>query len=38
MKRCGMDASDLEWSPMAGCCENGNEPFGLLKGGNLLTS
>jgi hypothetical protein len=34
--RFGLDASDLGQEPVAGCCEQGNEPSGSIKGGKFL--
>jgi hypothetical protein len=34
--RCGLDSSALGWGPVTGCCEQGNEPSGSIKGGEFL--
>jgi hypothetical protein len=36
IKRCGLDASGSGTGPVAGCCENGNERPGSMKGGEFL--
>jgi hypothetical protein len=35
---CGLDSSGSGYGPVAGCCENGNEPSGSIKGGEFLDS
>jgi hypothetical protein len=34
--RCGLDASGSGQEPMAGCCEQGNEPSGSIKGREFI--
>jgi hypothetical protein len=37
VRRCGLDASDSGWGPVAGSCEEHvDEPSGSIKGGELL--
>jgi hypothetical protein len=38
MRDCGLDSPDLRCGPVAGSCEDGNEPAGSLIGGGVLTS
>jgi hypothetical protein len=33
MGECGLDSSGSGYGPVAGSCENGNEPWGSIKGG-----
>jgi hypothetical protein len=35
--RCGLDSSGSGQGPVAGCCENGNEPLDSIKSGEFLT-
>jgi len=30
--RCGLDAYDSEYVPVAGCCEHSNEPSSSIRG------
>jgi hypothetical protein len=32
VRRCGLDSSGSGSGPVAGCCENDNEPSGSIKG------
>jgi hypothetical protein len=34
--KCGLDSSESEQGPVAGCCEHGNEPSSSVKGGEFL--
>jgi hypothetical protein len=34
--RCGLDSSGSGWGPVAGSCEEGNEPSGSIEGGEFL--
>jgi hypothetical protein len=36
MENCGVDASGSGQGPVEGCCEYGNVPSGLIKGGTFL--
>jgi hypothetical protein len=33
---CGLDSCGSGQGPVAGCCEDGNEPWGYIKGGSFL--
>jgi hypothetical protein len=36
MGRCGLNACDSGWGPVAGLCEHGNEPSDSMKVGEFL--
>jgi hypothetical protein len=36
VRRCGLDSSGLGQGPVAGSCEDGNEPSGSIKDGAFL--
>jgi hypothetical protein len=35
VERCGLDAFGSGYGPVAGCCEQGNETSGFIKGGKF---
>jgi hypothetical protein len=36
METYSLDAYGSRWGPIVGCCENGNEPSGSIKGVEFL--
>jgi hypothetical protein len=36
LERCGLDSSGSGQGPVAGCCENGTEILGSIKGGEFF--
>jgi hypothetical protein len=36
VRRCGLDESGSEYSPVANLCEHGNDPLGFRKGREFI--